>query len=106
MSDAFGRGITVTEIAARGDPVDVTPETTAAFIGRALRGPLNIPILIHDLGEFRRYFGDVWSRSSLGPTVRHFFEHGGRDLYVVRIANNARGASNAAVNVMMIFMVG
>jgi hypothetical protein len=92
LSDALDRGITVTEIAARGDPVDVTPETTAAFIGRALRGPLNIPVLIHDLGEFRRRFGDVWSRSSLGPAVRQFFEHGGRNLYVIRVANNARGA--------------
>jgi hypothetical protein len=92
LSDALDRGITVTEIAARGEPVDATPETTAAFIGRALRGPLNTPVLVRDLGEFRRRFGDVWSRSSLGPAVRQFFEHGGRNLYIVRVANRARGA--------------
>jgi hypothetical protein len=92
LSDAFDRGITVTEIAARGEPVDVTPETTVAFIGRALRGPLNTPVLVHDLGEFRRRFGSVWSRSSLGPAVRQFFEHGGKNLYIVRVASNARGA--------------
>jgi phage tail sheath protein FI len=92
LSDAFDRGITVTEIAARGEPVDATPETTAAFIGRALRGPLNTPVLVRNLGEFRRGFGDVWSRSSLGPAVRQFFEHGGKNLYIVRVANQARGA--------------
>lgn len=92
MSDAFDRGITVTEIAAMGQPIDATPETTAAFVGRALRGPLNTPVLIHNFGDFRRRFGDVWSRSSLGPAVRQFFEHGGKNLYVVRVANNARGA--------------
>jgi len=92
LSDAFDRGITVTEIAAMGQPIDVTPETTAAFVGRALRGPLNTPVLIQNFGEFRRRFGDVWSRSSLGPAVRQFFEHSGRNLYVVRVANNARGA--------------
>jgi hypothetical protein len=73
-------------------PIDVSPETTAAFVGRALRGPLNTPILVKSFGEFRRRFGDIWSRSSLGPAVRHFFEHGGLRLYIVRVANKARGA--------------
>ena len=92
MSGSFDRGITVTEIAPMGQPIDIAPETTAAFVGRALRGPLNTPILIHRFGEFRRCFGNSWSRSSLGPAVQQFFEHGGQNLYIVRVANNARGA--------------
>ena len=92
MSDALDRGITVTEMAPMGQPIDVLPETTAAFIGRALRGPLNHPVLISSFGEFRRRFGDIWTRSSLGPAVKQFFDHGGSRLYVVRVANNARGA--------------
>jgi hypothetical protein len=92
LSDAFDRGITVTEIAAMDQPIDAAPETTAAFVGRALRGPLNTPVLVRNFGEFRKRFGESWSRSSLGPAVRDFFEHGGRDLYIVRVANSARGA--------------
>lgn len=92
MSDAVDRGITVTEIAAMDQPIDVSPETTAAFVGRALRGPLNTPVLVKSFGEYRRRFGDVWTRSSLGPSVRQFFDHGGMQLYIVRVANNARGA--------------
>ena len=92
MSDAVDRGITVTEIAAMDQPIDVSPETTVAFVGRALRGPLNTPVLVQNFGEFRRRFGDVWARSSLGPAAKQFFEHGGRRLLVVRVANNARGA--------------
>ncbi len=92
MSDAVDRGITVTEITALEQIIDVSPETTAAFVGRALRGPLNTPVLIHHFGDFVRRFGDVWPNSSLGPSVRQFFEHGGRNLYVVRVANAARGA--------------
>ncbi len=92
MSDAVDRGITVTEMTAMDQSIDVSPETTAAFVGRALRGPLNVPLLIHGFGDFRRRFGDVWTRSSLAPAVKQFFEHGGRNLYVVRVANNARGA--------------
>ena len=92
MSDAVDRGITVTEIAAMGQPIDVAQETTAAFVGRALRGPLNLPVLVKSFGDFRRRFGDVWTRSSLGPSVKQFFEHGGLQLYIVRVANHARGA--------------
>ncbi len=92
MSDAVDRGITVTEIAAVDQPIDATPETTAAFVGRALRGPLNTPVLVKNSGDFRRRFGGSWTRSSLGPAVDQFFEHGGRALYVVRVANGARGA--------------
>jgi phage tail sheath protein FI len=92
LSEAVDHGITVTEITAMDQPIDVCPETTAAFVGRALRGPLNTPILLSNIGEFRRRFGDIWLRSSLGPAAKHFFEHGGKRLYVIRVANNARGA--------------
>jgi hypothetical protein len=92
LSDAHGRGITVTEISPMDQPIDADHETTAAFIGRALRGPLNTPILIENMAMFRRRFGDVWRHSSLGPAVEQFFEHGGKRLYVVRVASNARGA--------------
>lgn len=92
MSDKHDRGITVTQISAMDQPIDASPETTAAFIGRALRGPLNTPVLVHHFGEFRRQFGDCWARSSLGPAVKQFFEHGGKKLFVIRVANSARGA--------------
>ncbi len=92
MSDAVDHGITVTEIAAMDQPIDACPDTTAAFVGRALRGPLNTPVLVQNFGEFRRRYGDVWSRSSLAPAAKQFFEHGGKRLYVIRVANRARGA--------------
>ncbi len=73
-------------------PVDTGRETVAVFIGRALRGPLHIPVPLGSVADFRRRFGGSWHHSSLGPAVEQFFEHGGRRLYVVRVANNARGA--------------
>lgn len=97
LSDALkdlkaARGITVSEIAPMDEPIGVGAETTAAFVGRALRGPLNQPVLIENFADFRRRFGGVWHRSSLGPAVEQFFEHGGRLAWVVRVANGARGA--------------
>lgn len=87
-----GRGMTVSEIAPMGQAIGVERETTAAFIGRALQGPLNMPILVESFAAFQRRFGGTWHRSSLGPAVQQFFDHGGRRVYIVRVANNARGA--------------
>lgn len=92
MSDELDRGITVTEMAAMDQPIDVATETTAVFIGRALRGPVDIPILVKNYAAYERRFGGAWQRSSLAPAVRQYFEHGGRRLFIVRVANNARGA--------------
>ena len=92
MSDALDRGYTVTEISPMDRPIDVPLDSTAAFVGRALRGPLNIPVLTESFKAFERRFGGTWQRSSLGPAVQQFFDHGGRKLYVVRVANGARGA--------------
>lgn len=93
MSDALDRGITVTELAPMDQPIAAPEETTAAFVGRALRGPLDTPILIRNFAEFRRRFGGVWTGSSLGPAVQQFFAHGGKRLFVIRVANNATGAT-------------
>ena len=92
LSDELDRGITVTEIAAMDQPIDVATDTTAAFIGRALRGPLNTPVLVNSYAAFCRRFGGTWQRSSLGPAVQQFFDHGGSRLFVIRVANSARGA--------------
>ena len=85
-------GITVTEMAPMDLPIDANTETTAAFVGRALRGPLNTPVLITNFASFQRRFGGVWHHSTLGPSVQQFFEHGGARVYIVRVANSARGA--------------
>lgn len=93
MSDALDRGITVTEMAAMDEPVDVQLYSAAAFVGRALRGPLNTPVLVRSLSDFNKAFGGVWPKSSMGPAVQQFFEHGGQRLYVVRVANGAKSAT-------------
>ena len=73
-------------------PIGLLASTTAAFLGRARRGPLNTPVFIENFSAFRDHFGGCWSGSMLADAVQQFFSHGGTNLYVVRIANNARGA--------------
>jgi phage tail sheath protein FI len=63
-------------------PVDTA---TTAFIGRALRGPVNQPILINSYADFQRVFGGLWLESSLGYAVNQFFLNGGSKAVIVRL---------------------
>jgi phage tail sheath protein FI len=63
-------------------PVDTA---TTAFIGRALCGPVNQPLLINSYADFQRVFGGLWLESSLGYAVNHFFLNGGSKAIIVRL---------------------
>lgn len=69
------------------------PTARTAFIGRMLRGPLNRPLLITSFAEFQHRFGGLWQPSALAYAVEHFFDNGGREALIVRVANGARSAS-------------
>jgi len=77
---------------AEDQSIPTDPDTTAAFIGRTLCGPVNHPLTVGSFSEFSRRFGGHWRLSSLGPAVEQFFAHGGRRAIIVRVANGARGA--------------
>lgn len=65
-----------------------------AFVGSALQGPVNDPILIHNFGEFERTFGGLWKKSTMSYAVYQYFQNGGRDAIIVRVVH-----SDAAKNV-------
>jgi len=56
-----------------------------AFIGRALRGPVNEAKTINSYGDFERIFGGLWVESSLGYAVRDFYLNGGSQAIIVRL---------------------
>jgi uncharacterized protein len=64
-----------------------------AFVGRTLRGPVNHPVLIKSFAEFQQVFGGLWQPSLLGYAVEHYFDNGGGEALIVRVANGARAAS-------------
>lgn len=74
----------------------------AAFVGLAERGPLDVPVLIEDISQYRLIFGGdlavarVEGRplfAQLSPSVEAFFENDGQRCYVVRVAGAGRRAN-------------
>jgi len=68
-----------------------------AFAGQAKRGPVNEPIRVQNFIEFERSFGGLWSDSTLGYAVAHFFQNGGTDALIVRICGAGAAAARETV---------
>ncbi len=62
----------------------------AAFVGRALKGPVNEPVPVRSFADYARVFGGLWQPSTLSYAVEQFFDNGGRCAVIVRVVNGAR----------------
>jgi len=76
-----------------GQSIARVDTATVAFVGRALRGPVNRPVSIGSFAEFQAVFGGLWQPSTLSYAVEQFFENGGRHARIVRIVNGGRPAT-------------
>lgn len=59
-----------------------------AFVGRALAGPKDDPILIHSFGEFESIFGGLWKKSTMSYAIFQYFLNGGHDAIIVRVVHS------------------
>jgi hypothetical protein len=82
-------GIQIAETPNAEQPIARSSAQLTAFVGRTLRGPLNQPVTIRSFADFQQHFGGLWQPSPLSYAVEHFFEQGGRQAIVVRVANAA-----------------
>jgi hypothetical protein len=78
----------------------------AAFVGFAASGPLNQAVAVESVAQFAAIFGEdarvAWDRQRggetfayLAPSVRSFFDNGGRRCWIVRVARQRAVGSNA-----------
>lgn len=77
-------------ITSRARAIQGVPTSTAAFIGPSERGPINKPVRITTVTEFQSLFGHYGPRVELGYTVHQFFQNGGREAWIVRVAGTGR----------------
>jgi len=73
-------------------PISLSSVTTAGFLGRTERGPINEPVAVESFPEYCRYFGGHLADGAVSHAVHDFFVHGGRRAVIVRVANRARRA--------------
>lgn len=78
-------GVYVEEISSGVRTITGVATSITAFIGRALRGPVNKATTINSFGDFERIFGGLWVDSTLGFAVRDFYINGGQQAIIVRL---------------------
>ena len=62
-------GVYIEEIPSGVRTIVGVATSITAFIGRALRGPVEDPITINSYGEYERIFGGLWLQSAMSFAV-------------------------------------
>lgn len=89
MAEIKHPGVFVEEIPRGPRPIEGVPTSITAFVGRTWRGPIDEPVHLTSLADYERQFGGLWRESTLGFAVKQFFENGGAQAIVVRVATPA-----------------
>ena len=82
-------GVYIEEIPSGVRTITGVATSITAFVGRALRGPVDQPVRVQSFADFTRLFGGLWQPATLGYAVNQFFQHGGSDALIVRVFNGA-----------------
>ena len=95
-------GVYVEEVPSGVRTITGVATSITAFVGRALRGPVDEAVTITSYADFERVFGGLWVDSALGYSVRDFYRLGGSTAVVVRVhktkANDTAGITLGAGN--------
>lgn len=86
-------GVYIEEIPSGVRTITGVATSITAFVGRALRGPVNEPVTINSFGDFERQFGGLWLDSTMSYAVRDFYLNGGSQAIIVRLNNGATAAT-------------
>ncbi len=84
-------GVYIEEVPSGVRAITGVATSTTAFVGRAARGPSNIPVKVTSYAEFERIFGGLTKLSTLGFAVRDFFLNGGSTAVIVRLYRAEEG---------------
>jgi uncharacterized protein len=78
-------GVYIEEIESPVRTIVGVSTSMTAFVGRAVTGPRNKPVVIHNFGEYTDKFGGLSKESSMSYAVDQYFLNGGKDAIIVAI---------------------
>jgi hypothetical protein len=85
-------GVYIEEIPSGVRTITGVSTSVTAFAGTAKRGPIDRAVRILSFADFERTFGGLVADSELGYAVRQFYQNGGSEAFVIRLAKNAGAA--------------
>ncbi len=106
MPEYLAPGVFVEEVSFRAKSIEGVGTSVAGIVGPTRYGPLTgVPEVVTSFGEFSRVYGDVLDLNLGGNGVlnhtalaaKAFFDGGGKQLFVARIASTATAPTAASV---------
>jgi uncharacterized protein len=89
-------GVYIEEVPSGVRTITGVATSITAFVGRAQRGPVNVPVRIQSFADMERTFGGLDASSTMSYAVQQYFLNGGSDAIVVRVIHS--GDEDAADN--------
>lgn len=86
-------GVYIEEVPSGVKTIVGVATSITAFVGSSLRGATNEPTRIANFGDFQRKFGDIDVNHLMTYSVNQFFQNGGTDAIIVRVANATDAAA-------------
>ena len=88
-------GVYIEEIPSGVRTITGVATSITLFVGWAPRGPIDRALRLTSFADYERAYGGLDSRSLLGYAVRQFYDNGGADAYILRIADTATARTAA-----------
>ena len=82
-------GVYIEELASGVRTITGVATSIAAFVGRAVRGPVNEPVTVYSYADYERNFGGISDSCTMSYAVRDFFGSGGGQAIIVRVHASA-----------------
>jgi phage tail sheath protein FI len=79
-------GTFVEELSSGVHTITGVATSITAFIGSAMRGPADQAVRVQSFTEYERTFGGLSRAHPMSYSVNHFFQNGGADALIVRVA--------------------
>ena len=79
-------GVYVQEVSSGVRPIQAASTSIAAFLGITEKGPLNEAVRVFNFTEYQNLYGSFLASSYLSHAVFQFFNNGGTQCYVTRVA--------------------
>lgn len=90
-------GVYIEEVPSGVRTIVGVATSVGAFIDGFARGPRDVAVRVFGMADFAREFGGLHRHSPASYAIRQFFENGGAEAYVVRVAAGTAAAAAATL---------
>jgi phage tail sheath protein FI len=91
-------GVYIEEVASGVRTITGVPTSITAFVGISARGPVSDPVFVNSYADYERTFGRLGADNPMAYSVFQYYQNGGSQAVVVRIAAGDATSSTIALD--------